>query len=97
MRFMSEEDAIRALALFDGAMETGKITKKALKTWVVCALCLPDVFKFCRFNCPIFCSSLQANLLLKQFLPSETNFSFTENFVSSLLDHQSTGVYVTEF
>lgn len=36
MRFMPEEDAIRALALFDGAMETGKITKKALKTWVVC-------------------------------------------------------------
>ncbi|KAG0610640.1 hypothetical protein M758_7G080700 [Ceratodon purpureus] len=35
MRFMPEEDAIRALALFDGAMETGKITKKALKSWVV--------------------------------------------------------------
>lgn len=35
MRFMPEEDAIRALALFDEAMETGKITKKALKSWVV--------------------------------------------------------------
>ena len=43
MRFMPEEDAIRALALFDGAMETGKITKKALKSWVVCAACLPDI------------------------------------------------------
>lgn len=35
MRFMQEEEAIRALALFDGAMESGKITKKALKSWVV--------------------------------------------------------------
>lgn len=43
IRFMPEEDAIRALALFDGAMETGKITKKALKSWVVRAVCLLDM------------------------------------------------------
>lgn len=36
MRFMQEEDAIRALAVFEGAMETGMITKIALKAWVVC-------------------------------------------------------------
>ena len=44
MRFMQEEEAIRALALFDGAMESGKITKKALKSWVVrnsCTECGP--------------------------------------------------------
>lgn len=35
MRFMQEEDAIRALAVFEGAMETGMITKIALKAWVV--------------------------------------------------------------
>ena len=45
MRFMPEEDAIRALALFDGAMETGKITKKALKSWVVCGLTCLFSFK----------------------------------------------------
>jgi hypothetical protein len=35
MRFMQAEETIRALALFDGAMESGKITKQALKNWVV--------------------------------------------------------------
>lgn len=35
MRFMRDEEVIRALALFDGAMETGKITRRALKKWVV--------------------------------------------------------------
>nr|XP_024379968.1 mechanosensitive ion channel protein 5-like isoform X2 [Physcomitrium patens] len=34
LRFLSEQDTIRTLALFEGAMETGKITKKALKSWV---------------------------------------------------------------
>lgn len=35
MRFMRDEEVLRALALFDGAMETGKITRRALKKWVV--------------------------------------------------------------
>jgi hypothetical protein len=35
LRFMQAEETIRALALFDGAMESGKITKQALKNWVV--------------------------------------------------------------
>ncbi len=35
MRFMHAEDTIRALVLFDGAMESGQITKQALKNWVV--------------------------------------------------------------
>lgn len=39
MRFMQEEEAIRALALFDGAMESGIITRKALKSWVVSRQC----------------------------------------------------------
>lgn len=47
MRFMPEEDAIRALALFDEAMETGKITKKALKSWVVCLSYLPNIPQQC--------------------------------------------------
>jgi hypothetical protein len=36
LRFMNEEEVSRTLPLFDGAMETGKITPRVLKSWVVC-------------------------------------------------------------
>ncbi|KAK9102458.1 hypothetical protein Sjap_019712 [Stephania japonica] len=35
LRFMSKEDVDRVLPLFEGAMETGKVKKKALRNWVV--------------------------------------------------------------
>ncbi|KAJ7557065.1 hypothetical protein O6H91_05G110500 [Diphasiastrum complanatum] len=35
MRFMKEDEARRAFLLFDGAHETGRITKQSLKDWVV--------------------------------------------------------------
>ncbi|CAM6025504.1 unnamed protein product [Sphagnum balticum] len=35
LRFMNEEEVSRTLPLFDGAMETGRITPRVLKSWVV--------------------------------------------------------------
>jgi hypothetical protein len=65
MRFMPEEDAIRALALFDGAMETGKITKKALKSWVVCASASRCYFSLLFFYAAVVYTALGGtNVLL---------------------------------
>jgi hypothetical protein len=33
---MNEEEVSRTLPLFDGAMESGRITPRVLKSWVVC-------------------------------------------------------------
>lgn len=35
MRFMREDECEKAMHLFEGASETGKISKSALKNWVV--------------------------------------------------------------
>ncbi|KAF7810751.1 mechanosensitive ion channel protein 6-like [Senna tora] len=35
LRFMREDEAIKTITLFEGATETGKISKSALKNWVV--------------------------------------------------------------
>ncbi|CAK9234871.1 unnamed protein product [Sphagnum troendelagicum] len=35
LRFMNEEEVSRTLPLFDGAMESGRITPRVLKSWVV--------------------------------------------------------------
>lgn len=35
LRFMREEEATKALHSFEGGFETKKITKQALKNWVV--------------------------------------------------------------
>lgn len=35
LRFMLEEEAVRAFALFHEGLESGKITKQGLKNWVV--------------------------------------------------------------
>ncbi|KAK9109363.1 hypothetical protein Sjap_017423 [Stephania japonica] len=35
MRFMTEEEAEKAMSLFEGAIETKKVSKAALKNWVV--------------------------------------------------------------
>lgn len=35
MRFMREDEAIKTINLFEGASDTGKISKSALKNWVV--------------------------------------------------------------
>ena len=35
MRFMGEVEALKTISLFEGASETGKISKPALKNWVV--------------------------------------------------------------
>ncbi|CAK7351827.1 unnamed protein product [Dovyalis caffra] len=35
MRFMQEDEAIKAMSLFEGASESNKISKKCLKNWVV--------------------------------------------------------------
>ncbi|CAO2815673.1 unnamed protein product [Amaranthus hypochondriacus] len=35
LRFMQEDEALKTMGLFEGASETGKISKSALKNWVV--------------------------------------------------------------
>ncbi|KAK2356071.1 mechanosensitive ion channel protein [Trifolium repens] len=35
MRFMREDEAIKTINLFEGALDTGRISKSALKNWVV--------------------------------------------------------------
>lgn len=70
MRFMPEEDAIRALPLFDGAMETGKITKKALKTWVVCAPCCQTCL--CALTFVVLIIALQFSLGFGIFFPGSS-------------------------
>lgn len=35
MRFMREDEAIKTINLFEGASDSGKISKSALKNWVV--------------------------------------------------------------
>jgi hypothetical protein len=35
LRFFNKEEAALVLPMFEGASETGKIKKSALKTWVV--------------------------------------------------------------
>jgi hypothetical protein len=35
MRFMQEDEASKAMSLFEGASESNKISKKCLKNWVV--------------------------------------------------------------
>jgi hypothetical protein len=35
MRFMREDEAIKTISLFEGALDTGRISKSALKNWVV--------------------------------------------------------------
>lgn len=35
MRFMREDEAIKAMSLFEGASESQKISKSSLKNWVV--------------------------------------------------------------
>lgn len=34
-RFMREDETLKTVNLFEGASETGKISKAALKNWVV--------------------------------------------------------------
>lgn len=38
MRFIGEDEALKTMSLFEGAQETKKITRKALKNWVVMML-----------------------------------------------------------
>lgn len=35
MRFLPENEALKAMSLFEGAQETNKVSKAALKNWVV--------------------------------------------------------------
>ncbi|KAH7663326.1 hypothetical protein IHE45_14G046000 [Dioscorea alata] len=35
MRFIGEDEALKTMSLFEGALETKKITRKALKNWVI--------------------------------------------------------------
>ena len=35
MRFMREDEALKTMSLFEGASQSGKISKSALKNWVV--------------------------------------------------------------
>ena len=35
MRFMREDEAIKTMGLFEGAIENERINKKSLKNWVV--------------------------------------------------------------
>ena len=40
MRFMREDEALKTMSLFEGAIETERISKKALRNWLVSKLCL---------------------------------------------------------
>ena len=43
---MQEDEALKTMGLFEGASETGKISKSALKNWVVCQIFTLDcIFK----------------------------------------------------
>ena len=41
MRFLREDEAVKTMYLFEGAPETRKISKSALKNWLV-------IFNFCK-------------------------------------------------
>lgn len=41
MRFLREDEAVKTMYLFEGAPETRKISKSALKNWLV-------IFSFCK-------------------------------------------------
>jgi len=38
MRFMRQEEALKAMDLFEGAQEQNRVSKRALKNWVVMIL-----------------------------------------------------------
>ena len=35
MRFMAEDEAMKTLCLFEGAEESGRVSRSSLKEWVV--------------------------------------------------------------
>lgn len=43
MRFMREDEALKAMHLFEGTTESKGISKRALKNWAVNMLCYPLV------------------------------------------------------
>jgi hypothetical protein len=40
MRFMRQEEAVKAMDLFEGAQEHNRVSKRSLKNWVVMILSL---------------------------------------------------------
>lgn len=44
MRFMREDEATKAINLFDGANESNTVSKTALKNWVVMVLFVFDLY-----------------------------------------------------
>jgi hypothetical protein len=40
MRFMRQEEAVKAMNLFEGAQEHNRVSKRSLKNWVVMILSL---------------------------------------------------------
>ena len=44
MRFMREDEATKAINLFDGANENNRVSKTALKNWVVMVLFVFDLY-----------------------------------------------------
>jgi hypothetical protein len=40
MRFMRQEEAVKAMDLFEGAQEHSRVSKRSLKNWVVMILSL---------------------------------------------------------
>lgn len=47
---MQEDEALKTMGLFEGASETGKISKSALKNWVVCQILTFNSFSDCIFK-----------------------------------------------
>lgn len=45
MRFMREDEALKTISLFEGASENKRISKSALKNWVV-----SDIFSYLSLN-----------------------------------------------
>lgn len=55
-RFLEEEELARALPLFDGAVETGKITPQVLKNWVVSFIFTSRDVLMPTVLCQMFCT-----------------------------------------
>jgi hypothetical protein len=48
MRFMRQEEAVKAMDLFEGAQEHSRVSKRSLKNWVVMILSLHFTVLWCR-------------------------------------------------
>jgi hypothetical protein len=51
MRFMTQEEALKAMSLFEGAQEHNRVSKRSLKNWVVMILTHSSSFPLDFHSC----------------------------------------------